>query len=83
MKNIYRKGRRKEYLLINEAKKKGLIAFRSAGSHSPVDVVILDFKNHKIRLLQSKTYQLTLGERMKILSQMPVYSRCDVTFEIV
>jgi Holliday junction resolvase len=50
----YIKGRRKEYSLIREAREKGLIAFRSAGSHSCVDVVVIDVKNREISLIQAK-----------------------------
>jgi Holliday junction resolvase len=50
----YIKGRRKEYAIVKEAKAKGNLAFRSAGSHSCVDVVVIDVKNREIQLIQSK-----------------------------
>ena len=53
--NRYAKGRRKEYALIHEAKAQGHIAFRSAGSHSPIDVVTIDTLRKVIRLIQAKT----------------------------
>ncbi len=50
----YRKGRRKEYAIVKEAKAKGCLAVRSAGSHSPVDVWIVDHKHRIISLVQAK-----------------------------
>jgi Holliday junction resolvase len=50
----YEKGVRFERVLVNNAKKDGNLAFRSAGSHSPVDVFILDEDNKTIYLIQCK-----------------------------
>ena len=50
----YLKGVRFERKLVNEARNKGLIAFRSAGSHSPIDVVIIDTIKGYIELIQCK-----------------------------
>ena len=55
MNKNYQKGVRFERDLVNSAKKDGKIAFRSAGSHSPIDVVIIDIKTKKIEFLQAKT----------------------------
>ena len=54
MNKNYEKGVRFERLLVNNAKKDGNISFRSAGSHSPVDVFILDEDNKTIYLIQCK-----------------------------
>ena len=50
----YIKGVRKERSIVNTARKKGFIAFRSAGSHSPIDVVVIDSAKRNIRLIQCK-----------------------------
>lgn len=50
----YEKGRRKEYKIIHKEREKGRLAFRSAGSHSPIDVISIDIKERKIRFIQSK-----------------------------
>jgi len=50
----YVKGVRFERKLVNQARAEGLIAFRSAGSHSPIDVVIIDKFKRKIDLIQCK-----------------------------
>ena len=54
MNKNYQKGRRLEYKLIKGAKEAGLIAFRSAGSNSPVDVVIIDRVMKRIQFIQCK-----------------------------
>lgn len=51
---IYRRGREKEYKLCRDERKKGNLAFRSAGSHSPIDIISIDAINKKIYLIQSK-----------------------------
>lgn len=50
----YTKGVRKERKIVNDAKKRGCIALRSAGSKSPIDVVVIDHKRKIIQLIQSK-----------------------------
>ena len=50
----YEKGVRFERKIVNEAREAGLLAFRSAGSHSPVDVVIVNEPMRKIYLIQCK-----------------------------
>jgi Holliday junction resolvase len=54
IKNKYKYGVDYERKLVKKAKERGLIAFRSAGSHSPIDVVIIDQANMKVWLLQCK-----------------------------
>ena len=50
----YIKGVRFERKIVNDAKRYGLIAFRSAGSHSPIDVITIDKDNKEIVLFQCK-----------------------------
>ena len=50
----YVKGRRKEYDLVHRLRAKGYTAFRSAGSHSPIDVIGIDGGNKRIILIQAK-----------------------------
>ncbi len=50
----YRKGRRYEQKIVKEAREDGRVAFRSAGSKSPVDVVIIDAVGRTIKLIQAK-----------------------------
>jgi len=62
----YIKGVRKERAFVNEAREMGMIAFRSAGSHSPVDVCIIDVINKKIEFLQCKPDNFSEKDREKI-----------------
>ena len=51
----YIKGRRKEYKLCNEYKKRGYdIVQRTAGSHSPMDIIAIHKGLKIIKLIQSK-----------------------------
>lgn len=51
----YQKGRRKEYKICDELKKEGFdIVQRTAGSHSPFDIIAINVKCRVIKLIQSK-----------------------------
>ncbi len=54
--NIYRQGRDFEYRVAANYRKRGWVVIRSAGSHSPLDLVCA--KGGEIRLVQCKA-----GER--------------------
>jgi len=51
---IYKRGTRKEYYLIDKLKKDFDIVQRTAGSHSPIDIIAINIKNKEIKLIQSK-----------------------------
>jgi Holliday junction resolvase len=52
---MYVKGRRKEYMLCKKLREEDFdIVFRSAGSHSPIDVVAININDRIIKLVQSK-----------------------------
>lgn len=62
---IYAKGRRYEYKIVKQERARGCsIVFRSAGSHSPIDVISIDTTNHIIKLIQCKS-GVSLSERAK------------------
>ena len=67
--NNYRKGYNKELKIVNEFRLKGCLAFRSAGSHSPIDVCIINNKSKTIKLIQSKTGYLSVAKRKEILDE--------------
>ena len=51
----YIKGRRKEYNICTQLKKQGyIIAQRTAGSHSPIDVIAIHKEKMEILFVQSK-----------------------------
>lgn len=65
--SIYKKGRRKEYKICEELRKEGFdIVFRSAGSHSPIDVIGINTEEKRIKLIQSKR---TLKESMDFVEE--------------
>lgn len=64
----YVNGRRKEYKIVNSFKEKGNIAFRSAGSHSPIDVIAINEKERKIFLIQCKSGNIT-DKKIKEISK--------------
>jgi len=67
MQNIYNKGRRKEYAIIDDLKKQGFdIVQRTAGSHSPIDIIAINIKSRVIKFIQSKR---DLSKTMKETNQ--------------
>ena len=58
----YRKGADYERKIVKIAREKGLIAFRSAGSHSPIDVCIIDINNKLISFIQCKNTKIPLSQ---------------------
>jgi Holliday junction resolvase len=63
---LYKKGRSFEYYIMNKKKKEGYFCMRSAGSHSPIDIVAI--KNGRIELIQAKAgCSLHKKERVSLL----------------
>jgi Holliday junction resolvase len=63
----YKNGYSKELRIVNKLRERGCLAFRSAGSHSPIDVFGMDTITHEIVLIQSKLGKLTKQEEKAIL----------------
>lgn len=79
----YEKGRRKEYAICHKLRNAGFIAFRSAGSHSPVDVVGIDGKNKKIKLVQAKPDSMSDKARERISTEnILLNGKFDVEFVV-
>jgi len=73
----YRRGAEKERRIVNKFRSLGQIALRSAGSHSPIDVVVIDKEKREIRLIQAKLtnlHSLGKGEREKLLKEMDSFN---------
>ena len=65
----YIKGRKKEYKLVHQLKDEGWdIVQRTAGSHSPVDIIAINKKLRVIRLIQAKPDNYPQSQEDKILS---------------
>lgn len=81
----YRKGARYERAIVNAARSNGSLAFRSAGSKSPVDVVIISHEKRTIKLIQAKAGKSMseqarnrLGAKYKFLN-----GTYEVVFEVL
>lgn len=80
----YINGRRKEYKLVNIAKQSGFISLRSAGSHSPIDVIIIDKQNKTIKLIQCKPKTMSQNAKQKLIDeQRELNGLYNITFEVV
>ena len=63
----YEKGRRKEYKICSLLKEKGFdIVQRTAGSHSPFDIIAIDLKKKEIKLVQCKPDNMNAHQQQKI-----------------
>jgi Holliday junction resolvase len=62
----YINGRRKEYKVVHAFKDKGFTALRSAGSHSPIDVVAINPDTKKIVLIQCKPKSMSENKKKEI-----------------
>lgn len=76
--NAYERSVRRERELVNEYRKLGWDACRSAGSHSPWDVWAFDPVNKRVLLIQVKTKK---GGRAVRLADMKLYLNVTVVTE--
>lgn len=65
----YNKGVRKERGFVNRARQMGQFSFRSAGSHSIVDVVIFDWQRKVVHCIQSKPDSMSHTARLKLIKE--------------
>jgi Holliday junction resolvase len=80
---LYRKGVRKERLIVNNARAKGYISFRSAGSHSPIDVCIIDAENRNIYFVQCKSDNLPESAKVRLKRRFEgLQGTFNVRFEV-
>ena len=64
----YVKGRRKEYEVCKQLREEGFdIVQRTAGSHSPVDIIAIKRKGRIIRFVQCKSDNLLETQKQAIL----------------
>lgn len=73
--NAYLRSTRREREIVNTARARGLIAGRTAGSHSPFDLYIWDPRMKVMRLIQVKTKK---NGRFRIEKDMEVFSPASV-----
>jgi len=81
----YVKGRKKEYKIVNQLKSEGWdIVQRTAGSHSPIDVIAINKVLRVIKLIQSKPDNYSKSSEEKVLNECNWLNnvfRCE--FEVV
>ena len=80
----YKKGRRKEYKICKELKEAGFdVVQRTAGSHSPIDIIAIDCTKRKILLIQSKPDTWTQHQINKLLNECEFFNGVyDARFEV-
>ena len=75
----YQRGADKERRILNLFKKNGFISFRSAGSHSIIDVIAINKEIKIIKLIQSKLGYLNPKAKKDILEEG---NKLDGTYEV-
>jgi len=84
LKDPYQKGARKERKVVNNARDKGHIAFRSAGSHSPIDVCIIEQDTRSIRFVQCKPDSMSELAKNRLRQELNFLSGSfNVSFHVI
>lgn len=81
----YLRGRSKEYRIIDKLRKEGYdIVFRSAGSHSKIDVIAIRQSDKRIKFVQSKPKSMSENARKKIADELN-WLNCEfiAEFEVI
>ena len=79
----YIKGRKKEYKIVKEYRDKGFdIVQRTAGSHSPFDVIAIHTKEKKILLVQSKSSVPQSARDKLVIDNRLLNGKFKVSFEV-
>jgi len=81
----YRKGRRKEYGVMDKLRKEGwTIVQRSSGSHSPIDVFAINKEEKIIKFIQVKAEYLSDSEYSKIWEDNKwLNGKFNIEFDII
>jgi Holliday junction resolvase len=81
----YHKGRNKEYRICKALRKKGYdIVQRSAGSHSPIDILAIRREDNRISLIQSKPNGMSDNSRDKLEKKHSwLNGKFDIEFVVV
>mgnify|MGYP001559066270 CR=1 FL=1 len=84
MQTNYQKGRSGEYYIINILEQRGYICIRSAGSHSPIDILAAKGatleKNHRlaIQAKKSEKARMTTDEEQKLMEWASLFDATPV-----
>lgn len=69
----YIKGVKKERKFVNVFREMGMLSFRSAGSHSPIDVVCINKTDKVVYLIQCKPDSMPEKTKNKLLEKLKPY----------
>jgi len=65
----YERGRRKEYKICEQLKEEGFdIVQRTAGSHSPIDIIAINKSTNEIRFIQSKPNNYSKNKENELIN---------------
>lgn len=79
----YQKGVRKERAFVKYYKSLSCVSFRSAGSHSPIDVIAINPRERWIKLIQCKPGTMSKKNREKLLMEnLNLNGAFQVSFEV-
>jgi len=73
--NAYKRSTRRERETVNKARALGLVAGRTAGSHSPFDVYVWNRRERLLKLIQVKTHK---GAQNCMEIDRKVFDNCTV-----
>ena len=80
----YVAGRRREYIVMEKLRKIGCdIVFRSAGSHSLIDVIGIRHSDARVFLIQCKPPSMKEKEREALRAAIPLKESYKLTFEVI
>ena len=73
----YQNGAARERRVVNSLKEQGFdLVFRSAGSHSSIDIFALDVKTKQIWLIQCKPRTMSSSGKLKIEDYIRQFEGC-------
>jgi len=80
----YLKGVRKERKIVNDARLQNKISFRSAGSHSPIDVTIIDTDGKTIKFIQCKPTKFSKNKKKLLEDKYAnLNGQYNISFEVL
>lgn len=81
----YIKGRKKEYKIRNQLLEQGFdIAQRTAGSHSPIDIIAINKLTKVIKLIQAKPEKFADSKKQELIQEWGWLNNAfRVEFEII
>lgn len=80
----YKKGRAKEYRIMDKLRKDFDIVARTAGSHSKVDIFLINKKKKEIIFIQSKPESMSDNKKKELEKELKwLNGKFKVSFKVV